>query len=131
MLGFSLCVGIFAAPQKRASRRVRQDARQVAGPPCCSVRLSGRGSEVLAALPKRVRQRVWQPTNLVLLSPCCIWQALLLTPQIYCSPVKAGEAEGEATDKAGWERYSVDWRNYFECMLAPVARQAAGEPPHL
>lgn len=41
--------------------------------------------------------------------------------------MKAGEAEGEATDKGGWERYSVDWRNFFECMLAPVARQAAGE----
>ena len=55
------------------------------------------------------------------------WQALRSnTELICCSPAKAGEAEGEATDKAGWERYSVDWRNYFECMLAPVARQAAG-----
>ena len=47
---------------------------------------------------------------------------------IVCSPEKAGEADGEATDKGGWERYQVDWRNFFECMLAPVARQAAGGP---
>jgi hypothetical protein len=45
---------------------------------------------------------------------------------VHCSPAKAGEPEGEATDKGGWERYSVDWRNFFDCMLAPVARQAAG-----
>jgi hypothetical protein len=45
---------------------------------------------------------------------------------VHCSPGKAGEPEGEATDKGGWERYSADWRNFFECMLAPVARQAAG-----
>ncbi len=43
--------------------------------------------------------------------------------------LRLGEAEGEATDRAGWERYSVDWRNYFDCMLAPVARQAAGQRP--
>ena len=46
-----------------------------------------------------------------------------------CSPAKAGEADGEATDRGGWERYQADWRNFFECMLAPVARQAAGGPP--
>ena len=48
---------------------------------------------------------------------------------ILCSPAKAGEADGEATDKGGWERYQADWRNFFECMLAPVARQAAGGSP--
>lgn len=51
-----------------------------------------------------------------------------LSTRCLCSPTKAGEAEGEATDKAGWERYDTDWRNYFQCMLAPVARQAAGQP---
>ena len=51
-----------------------------------------------------------------------------LSTRCLCSPAKAGEAEGEATDRAGWERYGTDWRNYFECMLAPVARQAAGQP---
>ena len=43
------------------------------------------------------------------------------------SPAKAGEEPGEATDKAGWEAYGNDWRHYFDCMLAPVAQQAAGK----
>lgn len=43
-----------------------------------------------------------------------------------CSPDKAGEASGEVTDKLGWDTYRNDWRNFFDCMLAPVAQQAAG-----
>ena len=65
-------------------------------------------------------------------APCvgrCGRQVRLLIPLCHCSPAKVGEAEGEATDRAGWERYGTDWRNYFECMLAPVAKQAAGQPP--
>jgi hypothetical protein len=46
-----------------------------------------------------------------------------------CSPSKAGEEADELTDRLGWETYSNDWRNFFECMLAPVAQQAAG-PSH-
>ncbi len=30
------------------------------------------------------------------------------------------------TDKLGWDAYRNDWRNFFDCMLAPVAQQAAG-----
>ena len=59
----------------------------------------------------------------------CAGRALECESEICCSPTRAGEAEGEATDRAGWERYSADWRNYFQCMLAPVARQAAGLIP--
>jgi hypothetical protein len=43
-----------------------------------------------------------------------------------CSPAKAGEEAGDPTDHRGWDEYGNDWRNYFECMLAPVAQQAAG-----
>lgn len=43
-----------------------------------------------------------------------------------CSPAKAGEEAGELTDRLGWPTYSNDWRNFYECMLAPVAQQAAG-----
>ena len=46
------------------------------------------------------------------------------------SPAKAGEAAGEATDHRGWDEYGNDWRNYYECMLAPVAQQAACARPH-
>ena len=42
------------------------------------------------------------------------------------SPAKAGEAAGEPMDVRGWDEYGHDWRNYYECMLAPVAQQAAG-----
>ncbi|KAI3438441.1 hypothetical protein D9Q98_000871 [Chlorella vulgaris] len=30
-----------------------------------------------------------------------------------------------ATDSGGWDAYAADWRNYYDCMLAPVARQVA------
>lgn len=33
-------------------------------------------------------------------------------------------AQGDATDIGGWEAYSDDWRYFFDCMLAPSARQA-------
>jgi flavorubredoxin len=29
-------------------------------------------------------------------------------------------------DKGGWEVYSSDWRFFFDCMFAPVARQTSG-----
>ncbi len=32
--------------------------------------------------------------------------------------------QGEVGDVGGWERYSEDWRYFFDCMLAPSARQA-------
>lgn len=31
--------------------------------------------------------------------------------------------QGEVLDDGGWEAYKEDWRYYFECMLAPMARQ--------
>lgn len=30
-------------------------------------------------------------------------------------------------DEGGWGAYGADWQHYYDCMLAPVARQAAGE----
>ena len=67
-----------------------------------------------------------------MLSRILCWQKSRHCPSLsgtLCSPAKAGEADGEATDRGGWERYQADWRNFFECMLAPVARQAAGGSP--
>jgi flavorubredoxin len=32
---------------------------------------------------------------------------------------------GNASDDAGWSAFAGDWANYYDCMLAPVARQAA------
>lgn len=34
-------------------------------------------------------------------------------------------SQGEVLDAGGWEAYSGDWRYFFDCMLAPSARQAA------
>ena len=44
----------------------------------------------------------------------------------HVSPAKAGTPTGVAWDEGGWDVYGYDWRHYFDCMLAPVARQAAG-----
>ena len=42
------------------------------------------------------------------------------------SPANAGTQTGIAWDEGGWDVYGYDWRHYYDCMLAPVARQAAG-----
>ncbi|CAL8463910.1 g3445 [Coccomyxa elongata] len=66
------------------------------------------------------------PDLLVAYSP---GDRLLFTSKLFSahvSPDKAGEARGEVTDKLGWDAYRNDWRNFFDCMLAPVAQQAAG-----
>ena len=44
------------------------------------------------------------------------------------SPANAGTQTGIAWDEGGWDVYGYDWRHYYDCMLAPVARQAAGAP---
>ena len=44
----------------------------------------------------------------------------------HVSPAKAGTPTGVAWDEGGWDVYGNDWRHYYDCMLAPVARQAAG-----
>ena len=57
-------------------------------------------------------------------------QQCMAHKQLLCGALavlrRLASQKGEATDKGGWERYSTDWRSFFECMLAPVARQAAG-----
>lgn len=37
--------------------------------------------------------------------------------------------QGEVLDEGGWEVYKEDWRYFFDCMLAPVARQASKAKP--
>lgn len=34
-------------------------------------------------------------------------------------------SQGSAFDVGGWDVYGNDWRHFFDCMLAPVAKQAA------
>ncbi|KAK9827610.1 hypothetical protein WJX81_005946 [Elliptochloris bilobata] len=53
---------------------------------------------------------------------------LLFTSKLFAahiSPAAAGAEPGDAGDDAGWGVYGPEWRFYFDCMLAPVARQAA------
>ena len=37
-------------------------------------------------------------------------------------------ADGAVHDVGGWDVYGRDWQHYFDCMLAPVARQASSAP---
>jgi hypothetical protein len=43
------------------------------------------------------------------------------------TPTTHTHLQGEVLDEGGWEVYKEDWRYFFDCMLAPVARQV-GEP---
>jgi len=54
---------------------------------------------------------------------------LLFTSKLFAahiSPAAAGADRSDPGDEAGWAVYGPEWRFYFDCMLAPVARQAAG-----
>lgn len=54
---------------------------------------------------------------------------LLFTSNIFSAHVAPSvvNTSGEsAKDVGGWDMYGQDWRHYFDCMLAPVAKQAAG-----
>ncbi|KAK9816862.1 hypothetical protein WJX72_006273 [[Myrmecia] bisecta] len=56
-------------------------------------------------------------------------QQLLFTSKLFgahVAPSVAGTPDGCITDLGGWDVFGSDWRFYFDCMLAPVARQAAG-----
>lgn len=46
----------------------------------------------------------------------------------HVSPDIAGAPANAAGDVGGFDVYGKDWKYYFDCMLAPVARQAAGVP---
>lgn len=50
-------------------------------------------------------------------------------PQLFAAhvaPEAAGAPGGVPWDEGGWDVYGHDWQHYYDCMLAPVARQAVG-----
>lgn len=54
---------------------------------------------------------------------------LLFTSNMFSAHVAPSvvNTTGEsAADVGGWDMYGQDWRHYYDCMLAPVAKQAAG-----
>ncbi|GLC37163.1 hypothetical protein PLESTB_000986800 [Pleodorina starrii] len=69
----------------------------------------------------------------VILTPTPRWPDLLVVHDpanrlLFSSKLFAAHVappRGEAMDEGGWEAFGDDWRFYFECMLAPSARQAA------
>lgn len=38
--------------------------------------------------------------------------------------VPGTQASSASDEGAGWEAYGDEWKYYFDCMIAPVARQA-------
>ena len=44
----------------------------------------------------------------------------------HVAPSLAGTSGEAAVDVGGWDVFGSDWRHFFDCMLAPVAKQAAG-----
>ena len=54
---------------------------------------------------------------------------LLFTSKLFSAHVAPSvvNTSGEsAVDVGGWDLYGQDWRHFYDCMLAPVAKQAAG-----
>ena len=55
---------------------------------------------------------------------------MLFTSKLFSAhvaPTAVGAPADSPFDLGGWEAYEPDWHYFFDCMLAPVARQAAGE----
>lgn len=53
----------------------------------------------------------------------------MFPPQLFAAhvaPQAAGVATSVPWDEGGWDVYGHDWQHYYDCMLAPVARQAVG-----
>ena len=46
----------------------------------------------------------------------------------HVAPSLAGTSGEAAVDVGGWDVFGSDWRHFYDCMLAPVAKQAAGAP---
>ncbi|KAL3160809.1 hypothetical protein ABBQ38_009218 [Trebouxia sp. C0009 RCD-2024] len=44
----------------------------------------------------------------------------------HVAPSVVNTSGESAADVGGWDMYGQDWRHYYDCMLAPVAKQAAG-----
>ncbi|GAX73888.1 hypothetical protein CEUSTIGMA_g1338.t1 [Chlamydomonas eustigma] len=55
-------------------------------------------------------------------------QRLVMSSKLFSAHVAPSVATPSSVDSAfdngGWDIYGEDWRHYFECMLAPQARQA-------
>ena len=55
---------------------------------------------------------------------------LLFTSKLFSAhvaPTAVGADPKSPFDVKGWDTYEQDWHYFFDCMLAPVARQASGE----
>ena len=51
---------------------------------------------------------------------------MMFTSKLFCAHVsQTAIAQGALADEGGWDVYGRDWQHYFDCMLAPVARQAS------
>ncbi|GAB4823919.1 hypothetical protein N2152v2_010965 [Parachlorella kessleri] len=50
---------------------------------------------------------------------------LLFSSNLFSAHVAPEVAGPRGLDDGGWRALGEDWRHYFDCMLAPVARQAA------
>jgi flavorubredoxin/flavin reductase (DIM6/NTAB) family NADH-FMN oxidoreductase RutF len=55
------------------------------------------------------------------------WFAAHVAPTSVAGTNEGGKGGEPSTafDEGGWDRYGDDWRHYFDCMLAPAARQSA------
>ena len=53
---------------------------------------------------------------------------LLFSSNLFSAHVAPEVAGARGLDDGGWRALGEDWRHYYDCMLAPVARQAAGGP---
>ena len=53
---------------------------------------------------------------------------MLFSGNFFSARVAAPAPGASPFDEGGWGAYGDDWRYYFDCMLAPAAKQAAGEP---
>lgn len=66
----------------------------------------------------------------------CVYHAssqLLFTSKLFSAhvaPAASGAPPTAPSDIGGWEAFEPDWRFFFDCMLAPVARQASGQSLH-
>lgn len=58
---------------------------------------------------------------------------LLFTSKLFSAhvaPTAVGSSRQNPFDIGGWEQYEPDWHFFYDCMLAPVARQASGSLWH-
>jgi hypothetical protein len=96
-----------------APPEVRAAAGWLAG---CSAGNAAWEAKVRAGAEKQ-EMRPWRWTS-------CSREAHLKMHEMRASPRALPlRLQGEVLDGSGWGVYAEDWRYYFDCMLAPVARQ--------